>query len=101
MVFNTVGGDTYKKSFEVLKENGSVISVVEQPNTELMSAFNVKATFVMGMATTERLNKFTKVFEEKNLKIKEGKKFSIEQVNEAFEFQQNGHPKRKTIIEIN
>ena len=65
MVFNTVGGDTYKKSFEVLKENGSVISVVEQPNTELMSAFNVKATFVMGMATTERLNKFTKVFEEK------------------------------------
>jgi len=65
VVFNTVGGDTYKKSFEVLKENGSVISVVEQPNTELMSAFNVKATFVMGMATTEPLNKFTKVFEEK------------------------------------
>ena len=28
----------------------------------------------MGMATTGRLNKFTKVFEEKNLKIKEGKK---------------------------
>ncbi|HEY5826417.1 MAG TPA: hypothetical protein VIT44_18735 [Cyclobacteriaceae bacterium] len=53
------------------------------------------------MATTERLNKFTKVFEEKNLKIKEGKTFSIEQVKEAFEFQQNGHPKRKTIIEIN
>lgn len=35
VVFDTVGGDTYKKSFEVLKENGSVISVVEQPNTEL------------------------------------------------------------------
>ena len=55
----------------------------------------------MGMTTIQRLNKFTKVFEVKNLKIKAGKKFSIEQVKEAFEFQQDGHPKRKTIIEIN
>jgi len=37
----------------------------------------------------------------KILKLRRAKKFSIEKVKEAFEFQQNGHPKGKTIIEIN
>ena len=35
-VFDTIGGDTYKRSFKVLKKGGIIISTLEQPNSELM-----------------------------------------------------------------
>ena len=31
--FDTVGGDTYKRSFKVLKKGGIIISMLEQPNS--------------------------------------------------------------------
>jgi alcohol dehydrogenase len=35
-VFDTVGGDTYKRSFKVLKKGSSmIVSMLEQPNSEL------------------------------------------------------------------
>ena len=35
-VFDTVGGDTYKRSFKVLKKGSGIItSMLEQPNSEL------------------------------------------------------------------
>jgi alcohol dehydrogenase len=36
VVFDTIGGDTYKRSFKVLKKGGIIISTLEQPNSELM-----------------------------------------------------------------
>ena len=44
-VFDTIGGDTYKRSFKVLKKGGIIISTLEQPNSELMQQYGVKATF--------------------------------------------------------
>ena len=32
-VFDTVGGETYKRSFKVLKKGGIIISMLEQPNS--------------------------------------------------------------------
>ena len=35
-VFDTVGGDTYKRSFKVLKKGrGIITSMLEQPNSEV------------------------------------------------------------------
>ena len=33
-VFDTVGGEIYKRSFKVLKKGGIIISMLEQPNLE-------------------------------------------------------------------
>ncbi len=35
-VFDTVGGETYTRSFKVLKRGGIMVSMLEQPNQELM-----------------------------------------------------------------
>ena len=43
-VFDTIGGDTYKRSFKVLKKGSGIItSMLEQPNSELMNRYGVKA----------------------------------------------------------
>jgi alcohol dehydrogenase len=39
-VLDTVGGETYKRSFRVLnKDSGIIVSMLEQPNTELMNQY--------------------------------------------------------------
>lgn len=39
-LFDTVGGDTYKSSFKVLKKgSGIIVSMLEQPNSELMNQY--------------------------------------------------------------
>jgi alcohol dehydrogenase len=42
-VLDTVGGETYTNSFRVLKKGGMIVSMLEQPNSELMERFGVKA----------------------------------------------------------
>ena len=44
-VFDTVGGKTYKRSFKVLKKGGIIVSMLEQPNSELMDAMVSKPYF--------------------------------------------------------
>jgi NADPH:quinone reductase-like Zn-dependent oxidoreductase len=45
-VFDTVGGDTYKRSFKISKKGGGIIvSMLEQPNSELMNQYGIKALF--------------------------------------------------------
>jgi alcohol dehydrogenase len=46
-VFDTVGDDTYKRSFKVLKKgSGMIVSTLEQPNSELMNQYGIKAVFL-------------------------------------------------------
>jgi alcohol dehydrogenase len=42
-VFDTVGGETYSNSFKVLKKGGTIVSMRQQPNTELMKQYDVTA----------------------------------------------------------
>ena len=47
-VLDTVGGETYSKSFDVVKRHGGggiIVSMLEQPNRDLMERFGVKAVF--------------------------------------------------------
>ena len=44
-VFDTIGGQTYRRSFNVLKKGGIIVSMLEQPNTDLIYKHDVKAIF--------------------------------------------------------
>src|ERR671920_1129831 len=56
-VFDTVGGETYTRSFKVLKRGGGgiIVSMLEQPVQELMDQFGVNAVFLFSQANRERL----------------------------------------------
>jgi NADPH:quinone reductase-like Zn-dependent oxidoreductase len=47
-VFDTVGGETYKRSFKVLKKGGVIVSMLEQPDSELMNQYVVKLLLLLG-----------------------------------------------------
>ena len=56
-VFDTVAGETYRRSFKVLKKGGIIVSMLEPPNTELMNQYGVKAIFRFTQVNRERLVK--------------------------------------------
>ena len=79
-VFDTVGGDTYKNSFKVLKKGGIIVSMLEQPNSELMNQYGVKAIFQFTQADREQLTKLAQWVDENNIRVNVEKEFSLDEV---------------------
>ena len=98
-VLDTVGGEVYKKSFQVLKKGGILVSMLEAPNQELMERYKVKAFVEFTEVTTERLNQFAKLITEHEIKIPIAKKFPLVEIKKALDFQQYQHPRGKVVVE--
>ena len=99
-VFDTIGGDTYKRSFKVLKKGGIIISTLEQPNSELMQQYGVKATFQFTQVNRKRLTKLAQWVDQNNIKINVDKTFSLDEAGKALDYQKDVHPRGKVVITI-
>jgi alcohol dehydrogenase len=101
-VFDTVGGETYKRSFKVLKKgSGIIVSMLEQPNPQLMDQHGVKAIFQFTQADRERLTKVAKwVDENKDIRVNIDKTFSLDEAGEALDYQKDVHPRGKVVLTV-
>ncbi len=114
-VFDTVGGETYSKSFKVLKRGrvaraphevgapdlGIIVSMLEQDKENLSEKYGVTAISQFTKVNTEHLNMLTKFIENGDVKIYIDKVFTLEKIREAFEEKEKGDVKGKIVIEIN
>ena len=67
-VFDTVGGDTYKRSFKVLKkDSGIIVSMLGQPNSELMNQYGIKGVFLFSQVNSQRLAKLAQWVDQNNI----------------------------------
>jgi alcohol dehydrogenase len=100
-VFDTIGGDTYKRSFKVLKKGSGVItSMLEQPNSELMNWYGVKALVQFTQANRQLLTKLAEWVDQNNIKVNIDKTFSIDEAADALDYQRDLHPRGKVIITV-
>jgi alcohol dehydrogenase len=97
-VFDTVGGETYRRSFKVLKKGGVILSMLEQPNSELMSQYGIKAIFQFTQADRERLTKLTQWVDENNIRVNVEKTFSLDEAGDALDYQKDVHPRGKVVL---
>ncbi|ALI35772.1 Quinone oxidoreductase 1 [Candidatus Nitrosocosmicus oleophilus] len=98
--FDTVGGETYKKSFKVLKNNGTIVSMLEQPDSNLMNQYGVKAIFQFTETTSERLTKLVQWIDQNNVKVNVEKTFPLSETAKALDYQKDNHPRGKVVITI-
>jgi alcohol dehydrogenase len=100
-VFDTVGGDTYKRSFKVLKKgSGIIVSMLEQPNSELMNQFRIKALFLFSQVNRQRLAKLAQWVDQNNIKVNVDKTFSLDQASKALDYQKDVHPRGKVVLNV-
>jgi alcohol dehydrogenase len=100
-VFDTVGGDTYKRSFKVLKKGGGIIvSMLEQPNSELMNQYGIKAIFQFTQADRERLTKLAQWVDQNNIRVNVERTFSLDEAGKALDYQKDVHPRGKVVLAV-
>lgn len=100
-VFDTVSGDTYKRSFKVLKKgSGMIVSTLEQPNSELMNQYGIKAVFLFSQVNKQRLTKLAEWIDQNNIRVNIDKIFSLDEAAKALDYQKEGHPRGKLVLTI-
>ncbi len=99
-VYDTVGGETNAKSYQLLKPGGTLVSMVEQPNDELLQQHGIHYTFQFTKVTTERLASIAKLVDAGTLKVNVDKVFPLDQAAEALEYLATGHPRGKVVIQV-
>jgi alcohol dehydrogenase len=99
--FDTVGGDTYKRSFKVLKKgSGIIVSMLEQPNSEIMNQYGIKAVFFFTQVNRHRLDKLAEWVDQNNIRINIDRTFSLDEAAKALDYQKDAHPKGKIVLTI-
>src|SRR5215210_4867826 len=99
-VFDTVGGETYTRSFKVLKRGGGgiIVSMLEQPVQELMDQFGVKAVFVFSQGNRERLTKLAEWVDQNNIRVNVERTFPLNEARGALDYQRDVHPRGKIVL---
>jgi alcohol dehydrogenase len=99
-VLDTIGGETYRSSFKVLKKGGIIVSMLEQPNSELMNQYGVKAIFQFTQVNRERLTKLAQWVDQNNIRVNVEKSFSLDEAGKALDYQKNVHPRGKVFLTV-
>ena len=95
-----VGGETYRKSIKVLKNNGTIVSMLEQPDSNLMNQYGIKAISQFTQTTNERLTKLARWIDQDNIKVNVEKTFPLAETAKALDYQKDSHPRGKVVITI-
>jgi alcohol dehydrogenase len=99
-VFDTVGGDTYRRSFKVLKSGGIIVSMLEQPDQQLMDQTRVRAVSQFTQVNSERLTKVANWVDQNDIRVNVDRTFPLDKAAEALEYQRNVHPRGKIVLAL-
>jgi alcohol dehydrogenase len=99
-VVDTVGGETYSRSFKVLRKGGIIVSMLEQPNSELMEQYGVKSVFQFTQVNRERLSKLAEWVDQNKVRVNVEKTYSLDEAGKALDYSRDIHPRGKIVLTI-
>jgi alcohol dehydrogenase len=99
-VYDTVGGETYVRSFDLLKPNGIIVSMLEKPNEELMQAHAVTAIGQFTHITTERLDHIRELVERGKLNVHIDATFPLTEADAALAHLAAGRVRGKIVLTV-
>ena len=114
-VLDLVGGETYIKSFKVIKNGGIIVSLLETPREDCSEKYaamlahlreetgenpKITATFMLTGVTQDRLTQLSLLVDKGVLEVILDKTFSLEKTNEALEYQEKHHPRGKVVVQV-
>ena len=100
VVFDTIGGDTQTRSFQVLKKGGFLISVVNPPSPELAEKYVVKTQMIAVQPNAEQLAEITKLAEEGKIKTHVETVLPLSEVKKAHALSEGGHTRGKIVLQL-
>lgn len=100
VVLDTVGGDTLKRSYGVVKKGGTIVSVVQQPDPAELKAREIRGQVFLVSSSGLMLGELAKLIEEKKLKPIVTKVFPLAEAGKAQEAIETGHTRGKLVLKV-
>lgn len=98
VVFDTVGGATLERSYQVLKKGGFLVTIVEKPSQELAEKHSVTAQHIASQPNPKQFEEITQLIEQNKIKPYVEKVFSLSEAKEAQILSKEGHTRGKLIL---
>ena len=100
-VFDTVGGDDFTKSLNILKPGSIAVSMAAQADATIAKGIDIQTISQATHVTTEMLDELSKLIEAKIVTPQIGKVFPFAQIKDAFEARESGSVQGKIVVELN
>lgn len=98
IVFDAVGGTTLERSYDVVKEGGCVVGIVDRPDPAAASGRGARAEYVFVEPDGEQLRLLTGLIEKRRLQPHVHKILPFGSVAAAHEASEGGHVRGKLVL---
>jgi NADPH:quinone reductase-like Zn-dependent oxidoreductase len=100
LVFDTVGGDTLRRSWKVLKKGGILVSTVEAPDAALAQFHGIRAALVNTQAKPAQLAEIAALVDAGMVRPIVEAVFPLNEARHAQELSQTGHARGKIVLKV-
>ncbi len=100
VVLDTVGGETQKRSFDVLKKGGSLVSIVGGPDQNLAKEKGVNAKGILVRPNAAQLTEIAQLIDAGKIKVTVSQVVSLQDVAKAHQQIETGHTKGKIVLKV-
>jgi NADPH:quinone reductase-like Zn-dependent oxidoreductase len=100
LVLDTIGGTTLRRSFDVIRPGGRLVSLLEQPAQELAQARGIRAMKNAATPTSELLRTIAEMIVAGHVKVTLAQIFPLHKARQAHELSQTGHGRGRIVLHI-
>ena len=100
VVFDTIGGDTQERSWQVLKPGGILVSVVSPPSKEIAAERGLRRAFVFIHADGRQLTAIGRLIDDGKMKPLIHTALPLSDARQAHAISQGGHARGKIVLHV-
>jgi len=102
VIYDLIGGETQKRSWQVLKKGGILVSVVRPaPDKTAIAKYKVRGALVVMQPNGKQLAKVAELVDQGKIKPIVSATFPLKDARQAHEQIQTGHTRGKIVLVVN
>ena len=100
VVFDTVGGETTDRSFQVLRKGGTLISIAKMVDGDRAAALGLTSVFFIVRPSRPQLQEIASLIDAGHVQVSIEEVYPLARAREAFERSLAGHLRGKVVLRV-
>jgi NADPH:quinone reductase-like Zn-dependent oxidoreductase len=100
VVLDSLGEDTLKRFYRVVKKGGFIVSIVPRPDPDELERRGIRGTFISVEPNADELSGIGKLIDQKKIKVIVSQTFPLSEAIKAQEQIATGHTRGKIVLKV-